>query len=317
MSVKEIDILVVAEINPDIVLTGNIQPDYGQVETLINDYSLTIGSSGAIFACGASRLGLKVALVGVVGDDPFGHFILDRLKSRGVDISGCIINPSLKTGLSVILNRKEDRAILTYAGTMQVLKAKQVDRDLFKRARHIHVTSCFLQDELRPDLPDLLAEAHRYGMSVSIDTNWDPKEEWNDNITSVLSQTDIFLPNEYEACAISQQPNIETAIDFLAGIVPIVAIKRGKFGAIAQDADKLLFCKTVSVEVVDTTGAGDSFDAGFLFGLLKGYPLENALRLGCICGALSTRALGGTDAQPTLEEAIDFLSKQEFGLRSK
>ncbi len=106
MSNKDVDILVVAEINPDIILTGNVEPDYSQVETLIGDYSLTIGSSGAIFACGASRLGLKVALIGIVGDDYFGHFMLDSLKLRGVDVTGCIIDPQKKTGISVILNTR-------------------------------------------------------------------------------------------------------------------------------------------------------------------------------------------------------------------
>ena len=314
MSDKDFDILVVAEINPDIILSGNVEPNFSQVETLIGDYSLTIGSSGAIFACGASLLGLRVAFLGVVGDDPFGHFMLNSLNSYGIDVSGCIIDQSQKTGMSVILSRGEDRAILTYTGTIQALQAKDIDRDFFKRARHIHISSCFLQEALRPDLPELLEEAHRFGMSVSVDTNFDPKNEWNHNIKSILSKTDIFFPNEHEACAISQQSNIEDALSVLTQIIPVVVVKRGGLGATVQKKDKQFFCEAFPVNLVDTTGAGDSFNAGFLYGYLHSFSLENSLWLGCACGALSTRSLGGTDSQPTLREAVDFLSKHGLDL---
>src|SRR5512139_1616594 len=94
------DILVAGEINPDLILSGNAIPEFGQVEKLIDNASLTIGSSSAIFACGAARLGLKVAFIGVCGDDAFGHFMLDEMSKRGVDVSHVIIRSDGQTGLS-------------------------------------------------------------------------------------------------------------------------------------------------------------------------------------------------------------------------
>src|SRR5690349_16504837 len=93
------DILVAGEINPDLILSGNVIPEFGQVERLVDAASLTIGSSSAIFACGAARLGLKVAFIGVCGDDVFGHFMLDEMSRRAVDVSNVIVRSDGQTGL--------------------------------------------------------------------------------------------------------------------------------------------------------------------------------------------------------------------------
>src|SRR6187401_163427 len=111
---KQFDVLVAGEINPDLILSGNVVPEFGQVEKLVDNATLTIGSSSAIFACGAARLGLQVALIGVCGDDIFGHFMLDEMQKRRVDVSNVIVRQNGETGLSVILDRVSDRAILTH-----------------------------------------------------------------------------------------------------------------------------------------------------------------------------------------------------------
>src|SRR5512145_894387 len=139
------DILVAGEINPDLILTGNVQPEFGQVEKLVESASLTIGSSSAIFACGAARLGLRVAITGVCGDDIFGRFMLGEMQKRGVDVSHVIVRPDGQTGLSVILNRGTDRAILTHPGLITALRASDIPEALLREARHLHVASYFLQ----------------------------------------------------------------------------------------------------------------------------------------------------------------------------
>src|SRR5512141_1275201 len=116
------DILVAGEINPDLVLTGNVIPEFGQVEKLVDSAALTIGSSSAIFACGAARLGLRVAFIGMCGDDIFGRFMLDEMSRRAVDVSNVIVRPDGQTGLSVILNNGADRAILTHPGLIAELQ---------------------------------------------------------------------------------------------------------------------------------------------------------------------------------------------------
>ena len=305
----DIDILVIGEVNPDLVLTGDVTPAFGQTEKIIADAALTIGGSGTIFACGAARLGLRVAYSGVVGDDIFGRFMLASLAERGVDTGGIRVEPALKTGLTVILSHVNDRAILTYLGAINTLQAGQVDRALLRRARHVHTTSYFLHHALQAELPALLAEARSLGCTVSMDTNWDPTERWAGGLAEALSQVDVFLPNEQEALAITDRPTIADALTTLAQNIPTVVVKRGAAGAICQQGQKRIENAGFQVEVVDTTGAGDSFDAGFLYGYLHNWPVDEAVALACACGALSTRAAGGVAAQATLTEAQTMLKR--------
>jgi sugar/nucleoside kinase (ribokinase family) len=300
------DILVAGELNPDLILAGDVAPAFGQVEKLVDSADLTVGSSSAIFACGAARLGLKVAFVGVCGADLFGRFMLDELTGRGVDVSGVIVDPALQTGLSVILNDGTDRAILTHLGAIDRLQADQVGDRLLQNARHLHVASYFLQTALRPGLPGLFRRAYALGLTVSLDTNWDPSGAWG-GIDELLGLVDVFLPNENEAMALTGDSTIEAAAGALARKCALVAVKLGARGALACRGEELARTEALPVQVVDTVGAGDSFDAGFIYGFLNGWSLEKALRMGAVCGSISTRAAGGTSAQPTFAETLQYL----------
>jgi sugar/nucleoside kinase (ribokinase family) len=297
------DIIVVGEINADLILKGDVTPAFGQVEKLLDDATLTIGSSSAIFACGAARLGLKVAFIGKAGEDEFGRFMLREMQGRGIDTSGVVIDPTLKTGLSVILARGNDRAILTYLGTIAALRYDDINMNLLQQARHIHVGSYYLLDSLRPDIPKLFKTAHDFGMTTSLDTNYDPSEKWAGGIHQTLAHTDVFMPNEAELAGISGQTDVESGLKALGERVRLIAVKQGGEGATAWREGHATRQGSIPVQVVDTTGAGDSFDAGFIYGYLNGYPLEKALKLATVCGVLSTRGAGGTAAQATLEEA--------------
>ena len=299
-----IDLLVLAELNPDLVVRGDdVEPVFGQVEKLVGGADLVIGSSGAILACGAARLGLTVAVIGICGDDAFGRFMLDALVQRGVDVSGCVVSPAVPTGVSVILSHGDDRAILTALGAIDQLSSRDIDRALVRSARHVHVSSYYLQRQLQPDVPELLRAARAAGATTSLDTNWDPDDRWGDDLDAALAETDVFLPNAEEAYRIARVPDAPDALERLAARVPTVAIKLGAAGAIARVGEQTTVARPPIVDVADTTGAGDSFGAGFLCGLLRGDPLPAALRLAVACGSLSCRAAGGTAAQPTLAEA--------------
>jgi sugar/nucleoside kinase (ribokinase family) len=300
------DILVAGEINPDLILSGDVVPAFGQMEKLVDAATLTIGSSSAIFACGAARLGLKVAIIGVCGDDIFGHFMLDELSKHDIDVSNVIIDPTQQTGLSVILARRADRAILTHPGAMAALQAAQVNDNLLQKNRHLHIASYFLQTALQPGLPDLFQRAHTLGLTTSLDTNWDPSSQWK-GVRELLPFTDIFLPNENEAKALTGAKDFVPASQEISAVCPVVAIKLGAQGAISRHGEKIVTSQALKVDVVDTVGAGDSFDAGFMYGYLKGWNLEESLRLATVCGSLSTRAAGGTAGQPTLEEAMHYV----------
>ena len=300
------DILVAGEINPDLVLTGDVAPAFGQAEKLVDSASFSIGSSSAIFACGAARLGLKVGFIGVCGDDLFGRFMLAEMIQRQVDVSPVIIDATVSTGMSVILSTATDRAILTHVGSMNCLSANQVTEELLAHSHHLHVASYFLQSALQPGLPDLFRRAHALGLTTSLDPNWDPSGKWS-GFDELLPLVDVFLPNENEALAMTGSANAEQALAKLVQKCACIAVKLGPRGAIAGRGSETASSSALKVNVVDTTGAGDSFDGGFLYGYRSGWSLERALKLGAACGSLSTRKAGGTTAQPTLEEALKYL----------
>jgi sugar/nucleoside kinase (ribokinase family) len=304
------DILVAGEINPDLILTGDVIPAFDQVEKLLDSAALVIGSSSAIFACGAARLGLRVGFVGVCGDDLFGHFMLKELSRRGVDTAPVQIDPAQSTGLSVILSRGTDRAILTYPGAIAALRAEVVTDDLLRRSQHLHVASYFLQAALQPGLPDLFRRARTLGMTTSLDPNWDPSGEWR-GFDRLLPLLDVFLPNETEARALTHRASLEQALERLSQGGGTVAVKCGSRGAQSRRGDRNNSAAALPVTVIDTVGAGDSFDAGFLYGWLNGWSLERTLGLAAVCGSLSTRAAGGTAGQVTLEEALSYLPPGE------
>ena len=299
-----VDLLILGDANPDLVLTGDVEPAFGQRERLLDAAHLTVGGSGAIVACGAARLGLRVAFCGVVGDDLFGRFMRDELDRRGVDVKGLVVEPDRSTGLTVVLSRPDDRAILTHEGTIADLRAGSIDPEFLAAASHVHVASYFLQGRLAPDLTALFERVRANGATTSVDPNWDPSERWNGGLRGLLSHTDVFLPNATEAVHIAGTASVDDAVIALAASGGLVVAKAGRDGAVAARGDELVRAPAPAVDAVDTTGAGDSFDAGFLVSWLAGDPLARALAIANACGSFSTRALGGVDAQPTTDEAL-------------
>ncbi|MBM3801541.1 MAG: carbohydrate kinase family protein [Acidimicrobiia bacterium] len=306
---KRYDILVAGEINPDLIVSDpSLTIRFGQHEAMVDSMSLVVGSSSAIFACGAARLGLKVGFIGIAGDDVFGRFMLEVLRQHGIDVAPVIVDSKLRTGASVILSRGEDRAILTFAGAIGALEADQVTDELLLQTRHLHVASYFLQAQLRRGLPLLFQRAHARSVTTSLDPNWDPSETWG-GFDEVLPVTDVFLPNRNEALAIAGATDLDVAFARLCRPNAVVAIKLGALGAKAQGRGEVAEAAAVPVRVVDTVGAGDSFDAGFVYGYLKGWRLADCLRLACVCGSLSTEAAGGTQGQPELQRALERLER--------
>jgi sugar/nucleoside kinase (ribokinase family) len=309
---RDIDVLVVGEINPDVVVHDRDPiPIFNEVERVVQSIRLTIGSSSAIFACGAARLELSVAFFGVVGDDPFGRFMLDAMRERGVDVSACVVDSSRSTGATVVLTSGRDRAILTEIGAIGAMDVATIPETLLSRAGHIHSGGFYLQEASREHLPGFFEAARAGGISTSFDTNWDPTERWDGGVGRMIAACDVFFPNAAEAQRIARLDDVEDAARALARMGaqgrtdggPIVAVKLGAGGALACRAHgPLVRTSAMPVDAIDTTGAGDSFNAGFLSAWLGDAELEECLRWGAVCGAASTRRLGGVDAQPTLPE---------------
>ncbi len=311
---RDIDVYVIGDINPDILVIGDdAAPEFGQVEKLVENVRLTVGGSSAITACGLARLGLRVAHGGIVGDDLLGQAIRDALRARDVDVSNVAVDPAIPTGATVILGKGDHRALLTATGTIDRLRAEDVPRAVLPRIRHIHAGSTGIQPRLRPGLPQLFREARAVGATSSFDANWDPERRW-EGIVPILAAADIFFPNEREASLITGRDDPLAAAHGLVAMAEaegrdpaagplVVALKLGAEGALVVRGDEALRLPASRVPVVDSTGAGDSFDAGFIRAFLDGRPLAEMLALAVACGTLSTRAVGGVEGQATLDEA--------------
>lgn len=302
-------ILVIGELNVDIVVTGLESPPELGVEILARDYELTLGSASAIFAAGMSKLGHPVTFVSQVGRDSFGDFCIDALERAGVATDNVVLIDE-KTGVTIALSTARDRALLTYPGAISTLTADRIDPSLMKRHQHLHLTSYYLQQGLQPSFAGLLREAKEEGLTTSFDPNSDPADEWSAGIDRVIPQTEILFVNEREASKLTGE-TAESALRVLAELVPCAVIKLGPRGAIAMKDGQLFTHAGFKIEAVDTTGAGDSFDAGFVSAYVRKAPLAECLRVGNACGALSALEPGGTTGQPRLRELDDFLRSAE------
>jgi sugar/nucleoside kinase (ribokinase family) len=304
-------ILVIGELNVDMIVSGlDTFPSLGQ-EILASVLRMVMGSSSAICAAGLARLGVRVDFLGKVGLDYYGDFIADELRRLGVGTRHLIRDDVVRTGMTIALTYPEDRALITYLGCISHLRAAEINPSVFKGYDHLHVGSYFLQKGLQAGLPGLFEQARRARLTVSLDTGWDPEERWGDGeLLDLLNQVDIFLPNASEAQAVAHVDNAEEALRELGRRARLAVVKRGPEGAMTLGDGEIIYSPGFQVNSVDTTGAGDSFNAGFLFAyVVQQQPLKEALRFANACGALSTTGYGGTAAQPTVRQALELLNE--------
>jgi len=291
------DITIAGELNLDLILYGLPDEIPPERELLASDMRITLGSSSAIVAHNLASLGNKVGFISRIGNDQFGRTALDYLQRAGVDLSKVITSAdSVKTGLTVILQRNEWRNILTYPGTIFDLSMNDIDIDYLASSRHFHLSSFYLQRNLRSDAPELLKTMKTAGLTTSLDCNDDPAGTWEQDIIEALRHVDIFLPNAREAMQVTRSTDLETAVEILAEIVPLLVVKLGARGALARRGSEQYFSQALEVDVADPVGAGDSFDAGFIHEFIRGADLQTCLYAGNRAGALSATRPGGTEA---------------------
>lgn len=291
------DVTIAGELNLDLILYGLPEHLAPERELLADRMMLTLGSSSAIVAHNLAAFGTSVGFQSRIGDDPLGQIALERLEQAGVDTSHVRRSSgTVGTGLTVILNHETCRNILTYMGTIAEFSWNDLDLDYLADARHFHLSSYFLHRGLRPRLRELFRHLKTKGLTISLDTNDDPADLWDGGLREVLPYVDVLLPNEREACKIAGTNDLETAIRKLSELVPIVAVKLGGKGALAQRGKERFMSSSREAKVIDTVGAGDSFDAGFLHHYIRGADLATCLAGGNAAGALSTTRPGGTEA---------------------
>jgi sugar/nucleoside kinase (ribokinase family) len=291
------DVTSAGELNLDLILYGLPDELPPERELLADRMMLTLGSSSAIVAHNLAALGSRVGFQSLVGDDSLGQIALDRLAESGVDVSQVKrVHGPTKTGLTVILQRAGWRNMLTYAGTIAELSLKNLDFDYLADSRHFHLSSLYLQRALQPDLGELFRRLKSSGLTISMDTNDDPEDRWGGVLVDLLKYVDVLLPNAREATRITGTDDPEIAIKQLAEMVPLVVVKLGHEGALAQRGTERFTSPSLKVSAVDAVGAGDSFDAGFLHEYLRGSDLTTCLASGNRAGALSVTRPGGTEA---------------------
>jgi sugar/nucleoside kinase (ribokinase family) len=302
-----VKILLAGEINFDIVLQGHHAAPVPGREILVEDFTMTLGSSCAITGAGLVRLGNHAAYVGKAGDDAGGRFCLEKMRELGLDVSRVTLDPSLKTGVTVALTSRTDRSLISYLGATTALTSGEVKSEFFQGHSHLHSSSYFLQAGLHPGFADLFARATRHGLTTSLDPACDPADEWKSGLDRVLPEIDVFLPNEVELAGITGYADPAAALRALENGRTLTVAKLGPRGAMTLKDGEIISVPAPSVEPVDLTGAGDCFNAGFLHAWLRGMNTEDALRFGVACGSFSIRGLGGSGAQPTEREAFDFM----------
>jgi len=302
-------IYVVGELNVDIIMTGaDVIPAFNR-EKLLDTFDTVLGSSSAITACALAGLGCDVRFVSVVGDDEYGAFCIERLREKGVNTDHVKRDAALKTGVTLSFSTSTDRALMTYMGAIPCLTPDDLPESMLREAKHIHFGSYYLQDAMRDHWAELFHKARERGIGTSFDTGWDLHGAWHrDKITALLPYADLFMPSEEELMHIFGTDSLDEALERLPAERGLVAVKRGASGAMAVETDgSIVRTNAYDIVPVDTTGAGDSFNAGFIYGRLIGLPREEQLRFASACGALATQRIGGASEVPTLDDIERFM----------
>ncbi len=309
---KTFDITIAGELNLDLILYGLPAEMQTERELIASDFRATLGSSSAIVAHNAAAIGARVAFTTLIGTDDFGRLAVERLSAAGVDTSHTTRHDRVATGVTILLPHGDQRHILTFPGTIAELTVADLDFDFLVQARHFHLSSLYLQRGLQAGLPDLLRRLKEAGLTISLDTNDDPENRWGAPLAEVLPYVDVFMPNEDEICRMTNCADLDNAIQALPVKIPTVVVKRGRCGARVYEQGRAVDVAPLNIVPVDTIGAGDSFDAGFLRAYLLSKDTITCARVGNITGALSTQASGGTEAFRDQRLRDAFLAEHQF-----
>ena len=284
-------------------------PAHGSL-ALVEEVSLRGGGCALNTASVLAGLGLEAGVAGKVGADPFGDFLLELLRSRGVDRAGVVIDPAVPTSASVVLvDSTGERTFLHVPGANGRLRREDLDPERLYATRALHLAGALVMPELDGDpAAELLAEARARGVLTSLDTVWDATGRW-ERVLPALPHVDLFAPSLAEAQAISGEREPAAVAAWLRDRgAQTVALKLGADGCYAAGDGFEGLVEPFPVRAVDGTGAGDAFVAGLLYGALAGWPLERAARLANAVGALATTAVGAVEGVPSVAETLAFAS---------
>ncbi|WXG47495.1 MAG: sugar kinase [Candidatus Atabeyarchaeum deiterrae] len=292
-------VVALGDINIDICMIGSGRPEVGR-ETLAKDMVVSPAGSTGYFAFAIARLGEECRFVGRLGGDYFGKMILDKMKSFGIQTGYIKVDPDAATGVTVsVVMDNGERVLVSYLGPTELLSIGDVDERALKGARHLHMGAFPLLKSLQRSVPEIFMKVKKMGMSTSLDTGWDPTGRWD--VDETLQWVDVFLPNEEETIAMTGGKRITEGVEVLLAKGPsVVVVKRGAHGCTVATRERSVDIPAFKVKPVDTTGAGDVFNAGFVYAYLRGKPLPECAKYGNAAGALKTLR-SGCDAIPDLK----------------
>jgi len=293
---KDRDLITVGDVFVDLVMTGFPSwPKPGE-ESFAEKLHREAGGGAAITACGVARLGLKTAIIAAVGREDCEWF-RQRISSCGVSTDLLIEHPTESTGLTVSVSTAEDRAYFTCRGANRLLpEIVRTAENLMamRNARNIHIA--FPIDHAY--LIELAAQLHEAECRISLDVGWQTEWLTHPLVLDALRAVDMFMPNDREAELITGECDPEKMLRWFESRGIKAIIKMGAKGSVMLDGNELVFGRPVPVDPIDTTGAGDCFDAGFIYGWLRGESPARCLEIGNLCGAMSTKSPGGVDGFP-------------------
>jgi len=321
---------------PSVIAIGEILVDFipNEIAVLkdLDSFQKCPGGAPANYIVGLARLGVDVAFIGKVGDDPFGEYLREVLISESVDTTNLVKakNGERTTLAFVYFDAEMDRDFFFYRKNAADinLTSEEIKSDLFRDVSFLHFGSVSLTDEpIRSATFQAIDLCKQRGGKVCFDPNirtslWETKEEMRTQIELALEKVDIFLPsqNELEFFYNEKEFDEQKAVNDLFKKYPLelVVVKKGKEGCIIKErSGHFLTIPSFDVEIIDTTGAGDGFNVGFIFGLLNDLSLEEAGIIGNAIGALVIQKKGAMTSLPNRNDLEEFLAKQNIPIKLK
>jgi len=293
-------------------LVGKPVDEYPARGKLVLVDRLELHSGGCASSTGVAlaKIGVSAGVVGKVGDDGLGDFMVGVLKQHGIDTRGVIRDPSVGTsGTMVMVHSDGERSFIHYIGANASLTESDVDYGLLKGTRILHVAGSFLMPGIDGEpTARVLEKAQGMGITTTLDTAWDSKGRWMSLLKPCLPYIDYAVPSIEEARMVTgkrEPPDVAKVL--MDHGVKTVGLKMGEDGCYIRSADAELRIPKYNVEAVDALGAGDCFAAGFLTGILHGWDLEKTGRFANAVGACCVMALGATTGVKSLEETLAFM----------
>ncbi len=306
------DVYIYGDVNIDLLIPDVTSMPAGGEELVVDNMYTAIGGGAALTALGLAKLGVSVEFEGNIHSDMYGSYIMSEFKKAGVGIEHLHFSEKNKTGISLSFTNKDDRGFITYRGTNSEIDLGGVSIEHVKNAKFMHVTG--YSGERHSMYLELLKKVKGAGVKVSFDLGWDDSGQWYSGITELFEYIDVLFMNETEILHYSGCKTLDEALDRFRRDRMILAVKCGKDGSVACHGKETVRRDGLKVKAIDTTGAGDSFNAGFLCGLIEGKDLSDCLMYGNIAGAMSVTGYGGNTAFPDKAKLLEIYESETRGV---